>query len=66
VNRLRRLFHRHRWTTIDVGHHTTVIGWADVTVLLKHCPECGQHCTDNIDGRWPAALFMPPTTSQGE
>lgn len=64
MNRLRRLLHRHRWTTIDVGHHVTVLGSADVTILLQHCPACGQHRTQNIDGRWPAALFKPPTSQE--
>lgn len=60
MNRLRRLFHRHRWETVEVAHGTTTRD-AIVTVLLQRCT-CGGYRTENVNGHWPTSLF----TNKGE
>lgn len=66
VNRLRRLFHRHRWTNLAINQGTNGLNHA-VTVLLRRCATCGKHDTETLNGHWSAALFEPPTsTNQGD
>lgn len=65
MNGLRRLLHRHRWTTIASAHADLALIPAEVTLLLQHCELCGEHRTEQIDGAWPLALFKPPTSHKG-
>lgn len=66
MNRLRRLFHRHRWTRLAINRGENSF-YSAVTVLLLRCDICGKHDTETLNGHWSAALFEPPTsTNQGE
>ena len=65
MNRLRRLFHRHRWTGKSVAHGEYAIGPGVATVVLSVC-ECGEHRTETLAGHWPAELLLPPANHQGD
>jgi hypothetical protein len=63
MNRLRRLFHRHRWTAKSVAHGEYAIVPGLATIVLSVC-ECGEYRTETINGHWPAKLFLPSTSTQ--
>jgi len=50
---LRRLLHRHRWTS----HAVTYRG--DPATLVHEACRCGAHRTRQLDGDLPAELFLP-------
>jgi hypothetical protein len=52
------LFHRHRWTPVDVQHaRHTLFGQGEVTLILLRC-RCGKADTETVAGHWPAERFL--------
>lgn len=64
MNRLRRLFHRHRWTVVALNHCRYMHG--PETMLLRTCEICGKPSTTTLAGHWPIELFRTPAARQGE